>query len=133
MQRDLSDSSVKRTIGVALAHGYLAVEQTHDGLRRIGVDERALRERVDAQPETLTEAYQTILRAAGLEDPYEKLRKHSRGRGLCLEDLHHWVEGLDIDAATRRRLLELRPSTYVGLSPELCRRVVADARSWLAT
>jgi adenylosuccinate lyase len=132
MQRDLSASSAKRTIGVALAHGYLAVEQTLIGLRRIGLDERALRERVDAQPETLTEAYQTILRVAGLDDPYEKLREHSRGRGLRLEDLHQWVEGLDIDAATRRRLLQLRPSAYVGLGAELCRRVVADARSWLA-
>jgi adenylosuccinate lyase len=132
MQRDLSASSAKRTIGVALAHGYLAVEQTLIGLRRIGLDERALRERVDAQPETLTEAYQAILRVAGLDDPYEKLREHSRGRSLRLEDLHQWVEGLDIDAATRRRLLQLRPSAYVGLGAELCRRVVADARSWLA-
>jgi adenylosuccinate lyase len=133
MQRDLSGSSAKRTIGVALAHAYLAVEQTQKGLSRIRLDERALRERVDAQPETLTEAYQTILRAAGLDDPYEKLREHSRGRGLRLEDLHRWVEGLDVDAATQRRLLQLRPSAYVGLSAELCRRVVADARSWLAT
>ncbi|MEI6171824.1 MAG: adenylosuccinate lyase, partial [bacterium] len=133
MQRDLSGSSAKRTIGVALAHGYLAVEQTLIGLRRIDLDERAAREKVDATPETLTEAYQTILRAVGLEDPYEKLREHSRGRSLRLEDLHQWAKGLDIDAATKRRLLQLRPSNYVGLSAELCRRVVADARSWLAT
>jgi len=132
MQRDLSDSSVKRSIGVALAHAYLAAEQTLKGLGRVSLDERAVRERVDATPETLTEAYQTILRAVGLEDPYEKLREHSRGRSLRLEDLHRWVEGLDIDAATKRRLLQLRPSNCVGLAPELCRRVVADARSWLA-
>lgn len=132
MQRDLSGSSVKRSIGVALAHSYLAVEQTLRGLGRISLDERAAREKVDAAPETLTEAYQTILRAAGLEDPYEKLREHSRGRSLRLEDLHQWVEGLDIDAATKQRLLQLRPSAYVGLAAELCRRVVADARAWLA-
>jgi len=132
MQRDLSDSSVKRSIGVALTHAYLAVEQTLKGLGRVSLDERAARERVDATPETLTEAYQTILRAVGLEDPYEKLREHSRGCSLRLEDLHRWVEGLDIDAATKRRLLQLRPSNYVGLAPELCRRVVADARMWLA-
>jgi adenylosuccinate lyase len=133
MQRDLSGSSVKRSIGVALAHAYLAAEQTIKGLGRISLDERGACEKVDAVPETLTEAYQTILRAVGLEDPYERLRERSRGRSLRLEDLHQWVEGLDIDAATKRRLLQLRPSAYVGLAAELCRRVVADARSWLAT
>jgi len=133
MQRDLSGSSAKRTIGVALAHGYLAVEQTLIGLRRIGLDEGALCERVDAQPETLTEAYQTILRAAGLDDPYEKLRAASRGRALGLPELHAWIETLDVPADVKRRLLDLRPSRYVGLSAELCRRAVADARSWLAT
>jgi adenylosuccinate lyase len=131
MQRDLSGSSVKRSIGVALAHAYLAAEQTLKGLGRISLDERGACEKVDAVPETLTEAYQTILRAVGLEDPYERLRERSRGRSLRLEDLHQWVEGLDIDAATKRRLLQLRPSAYVGLAVELCRRVVADARMWL--
>jgi adenylosuccinate lyase len=133
MQRDLSGSSAKRTIGVALAHSYLAVEQTLRGLGRISLDERAAREKVDAAPETLTEAYQTILRAAGLEDPYEKLRAASRGRALGLPELHAWVKTLDVPADVKRRLLALRPSDYVGLSAELCRRVVADARSWLAT
>ncbi len=133
MQRDLSDSSVKRTIGVALAHAYLAAEQTLKGLGRVSLDERAARERVDATPETLTEAYQTILRAVGLEDPYEKLREATRGRALQLGDLHAWLKSLDVPQETKRRLLELRPTDYVGLSADLCRRVVADARSWLAT
>ncbi len=132
MQRDLSDSSVKRSIGVALAHSYLAVEQTLRGLGRISLDERGARERVDAAPETLTEAYQTILRAAGLEDPYEKLRVASRGRAFGLPELHAWVGTLDVSAHVKHRLLDLRPSGYVGLSAELCRRVVADARMWLA-
>jgi adenylosuccinate lyase len=131
MQRDLSDSSVKRSIGVALAHSYLAVEQTVRGLGRISLDERGAREKVDAAPETLTEAYQTILRAAGLEDPYEKLRAASRGRALGLSELHAWVETLNVSADVKRWLLDLRPSDYVGLSAELCRRVIADARTWL--
>jgi adenylosuccinate lyase len=132
MQRDLSGSSAKRTIGVALAHAYLAAEQTLKGLARVSLDERAARERVDAAPETLTEAYQTSLRAAGLEDPYEKLRSASRGRALGLPELHAWVETLNVSADVKRRLLDLRPSGYVGLAAALCRRVVADARSWLA-
>ena len=131
MQRDLSGSSVKRTMGVALAHAYLAGEQTLKGLARVSLDEHAAREEVEAAPETLTEAYQTVLRAAGLDDPYEKLREATRGRALRLEDLHGWVESLDVPQATKHRLLELRPSDYVGLSADLCRRVVADARIWL--
>ena len=133
MQRDLSDSSVKRSIGVALAHAYLATEQTLKGLQRVSLDEDAAREHVEAAPETLTEAYQTILRAAGLEDPYEKLREASRGRALGLSELHAWIETLDVSADVKRRLLDLRPSDYVGLSAELAIRVVADARAWLAT
>jgi adenylosuccinate lyase len=132
MQRDLSDSSVKRSIGVALAHAYLAAERTLKGLGRVSLDERGACEKVDAVPETLTEAYQTILRAVGLEDPYEKLRAASRGRALGLSELHAWIGTLDVPAGVNRRLLDLRPRDYVGLSTELCRRVVADARSWLA-
>ncbi len=132
MQRDLSDSTVKRTMGVALAHAYLAVEQTLKGLGRISLDERGAREKVEAAPESLTEAYQTILRAAGLDDPYEVLREATRGRTLRLEDLHDWVVNLDVPQATKRRLLELHPSGYVGLSADLCRRAVADARAWLS-
>jgi adenylosuccinate lyase len=72
------------------------------------------------------------LRAAGLDDPYEKLRAASRGRALGLAELHAWVETLDVSADVKRRLVDLRPSDYVGLSARLCRRVVADARAWLA-
>ena len=132
MQRDLSDSSVKRSIGVALAHSYLAVEQTVKGLGRISLDERAAREKVDAASETLTEAYQTILRAAGVEDPYERLRKASRGHALELSELHAWINALDVSGDVKTRLLDLHPSDYVGLSAELAIRVVADARAWLA-
>jgi adenylosuccinate lyase len=132
MQRDLSDSSAKRSIGVALTHAYLAIEQTLKGLGRISLDEHTSREHVDAEPETLTEAYQTILRAAGVEDPYEKLRAATRGRALTLPELHAWVETLDVPAGVKRRLIDLRPSDYVGLSAELCRSVIADARSWMA-
>ncbi len=131
MQRDISDSAAKRTIGVALAHGYLAIAQTLKGLARISLDERAARDHVEAAPETLTEAYQTILRAAGVEDPYEKLRAASRGRSLGLSDLHAWVETLDVPADVKRRLVGLRPTDYVGLSADLARRTVAEARAWL--
>ena len=71
MQRDLSDTTVKRNIGVALAHSHLAIGQTLQGLERIDVDEADLKRKVDTAPEVLAEGYQTILRVAGVEDPYE--------------------------------------------------------------
>ncbi len=131
MQRDLSDSAVKRSIGVALAHAYLAGEQTLKGLGRISLDERGALESVNAAPETLTEAYQTVLRAAGVEDPYEKLRAVSRGRSLGLSELHAWIEVLDLPADVKRRLLALQPSDYVGLAAVLAHRTVDDARAWV--
>ncbi len=131
MQRDLSDSSVKRSIGVALAHAYLAGEQTLKGLGRVSLDEGAARAHVETAPETLTEGYQTILRAAGVEDPYEKLRAAARGRSLGLAELHAWVETLDLAPDVRRRLLGLRPTEYVGVASDIARRAVADARQWL--
>lgn len=132
MQRDISDSAARRTIGVALAHAHLAIAQTLKGLGRIALDEATALAHVEATPETLTEAYQTILRAAGIADPYEKLRAASRGRRLDLAALHAWIESLDATAAVKSRLKALRPADYVGRSDELARRVVADARSWLA-
>jgi hypothetical protein len=124
-------TSVKRSIGVALAHAYLAIEQTLKGLGRVALDEAGARARVDAAPETLTEAYQTVLRAAGVDDPYEKLRAASRGRSLALSELHAWVEALDLPADIKRRLVALRPSDYVGLAAVLARRAVDDARAWV--
>ncbi len=132
MQRDLSDSTAKRSIGVALAHGYLAIAQTLEGLGRVTLDEAAARARVDAAPETLTEAYQTVLRTVGAEDPYEALRAASRGQSLTLADLHAWIASRELPDEIKARLLDLRPSTYIGLAPVLARRVVAEANAWLA-
>ena len=132
MQRDLSDTTAKRNIGVALAHAYLAVEETLRGLDRIDVDEAALRMKVESTPEVLAEAYQTILRTAGIEDPYELLRNLTRGETITLESLHAWVDGLDVPEDVAKRLKALRPEQYVGLAPEIGERVVSRARSWLA-
>jgi adenylosuccinate lyase len=131
MQRDLSGTTVKRNIGVALAHSYLAVSETLQGLARIGVDEAALRKKVEAMPEVLAEAVQTILRTAGVEDPYELLRGLTRGEAVTLANLHAWIDALDVSEDVASRLKALRPEDYIGLAPEICERVVARARSWL--
>ena len=132
MQRDLSDTTVKRNIGVALAHSHLAVLQTLRGLERLDVDAAALAARVDAVPEVLAEGYQTILRAAaGVEDPYELLRSLARGKALSLEDLHAFVADLPVSDDVKRRLCVLRPTGYTGVAARVCDLAVERARRWL--
>ena len=132
MQRDLSDTTVKRNIGVALAHGHLAIGGTLRGLERIEVDEGALRAKVDSSPEVLAEAIQTVLRVEGVEDPYELLRGLTRNREVSLADLHSWVDGLAIAEETKKRLKALTPGRYVGLAEAVCDAVVIEATDWLA-
>ena len=133
MQRDLSDMTVRRNIGVALAHAYLAIGQTLQGLEEIDADAAALRAKVDAAPEVLAEAYQTILRAAGAPDPYGLLKAATRGKSVTLEGLRTWIDGLPVDGDVKARMKALTPSDYVGRATEICEQTVAEARDWLRT
>jgi len=131
MQRDLSDKTVKRNIGVAMAHGHLAIGQTLEGLGRIDIDEARLRETVDGTPEVLAEAMQTILRAAGVDDPYERLRALTRGVLLTPDRLAVFIDELPIPERVKTRIRALRPCDYTGLASRICEGVVAEARAWL--
>jgi len=126
LQRDLSDSTVLRNLGVAFGHALLAYKSAAQGLRRVEADVERMREDLDAHPEVLAEAYQTILRAKGHAMPYEALKELTRGRQVTLEALHDFVRGLDVDAETRERLLALTPSGYIGLAVELTERALTD-------
>ena len=132
MQRDLSDTTVKRNLGVALAHAYLALGETLRGLDEIEVDKEIARAHVDAAPQVLAEAVQTILRVEGVEDPYALLRTASRGKELTLESLRELIDGLSVPDDVKERLRVLRPSEYVGLAPRICDAVLDRAREWLA-
>ncbi len=131
MQRDLSDTTVKRNIGVALAHAHLAIGETVRGLERIDVDEGALRAKVDSSPEVLAEAIQTVLRVEGVDDPYELLRGLTRGEELTLDRLRSFIDELPVDDGVKERLRDLRPTDYVGLASRICDRVIDSARRWL--
>jgi len=133
MQRDLSDTTVRRNIGAALAHGHLAIGETLRGLDEITVNEALCREHIDAVPAVLTEAVQTVLRAEGIEDAYEQLREASRGQPLSLADLHVFIDGLEIADGAKDRLKALSPSDYIGLAPDICRQAIEEARAWLAS
>ena len=131
MQRDLSGSTVRRNIGAALAHSYLAIGEAVRGLKRIDIDREAASGAITAHPEVLTEAYQTILRAEGYEDPYELFREATRGKRVSLAELHRLIEGLKIKAGLKDRLRKLEPTGYTGLAGRIAADVARRARAWL--
>jgi adenylosuccinate lyase len=122
-QRDLSDSTVLRTLGLAIGHGYIAVDSALRGLGKLEVD--AARIAADLEPawEVLAEAIQTVLRAHGINDAYEQLKSLTRGRPITRETLHEFIRGTSLPAADRKRLLALEPSDYIGYAAELARNV----------
>jgi len=132
MQRDLSDTTVRRNIGVALAHAHLALGETMRGLDEIEVAADVARAHVDAAPAVLTEAIQSVLRAEGADDPYETVRRFARGKAMTLDQLRAFVDGLPVSEEARTRLSALRPSDYVGLAERICEETTARARAWLA-
>lgn len=122
LQRDLTDSTTQRNIGVAFGHSMLALDNLQRGLGEISLAEDVLRADLDANWEVLAEAIQTVVRAeitAGrsrITDPYALLKDLTRGRRVGAADLAEFVRGLDIGDAAKARLLALTPATYTGLA-----------------
>ncbi|MFT3894455.1 MAG: adenylosuccinate lyase [Anaerolineales bacterium] len=119
LQRDLSDSTVRRTFGTALGHSLLAWINFQRGLKRIAPDEEKLKAELNAHWEVVSEGAQTILRAAGKPDAYESLKEQTRGRILTESDYKTWCEAIDVDEVTRQKLKSLSPETYLGLAIQL--------------
>ena len=122
-QRDLTDSTVLRNLGVALGHSLLAVQAVQRGLSRLEVDAQRLADDIDNAWEVLAEAVQTVMRAAGIPDGYERLKDFSRGRTVDREQLRAFIATLDLPEDARRRLLELTPRRYLGLATQLAREI----------
>ncbi|MFB6309834.1 MAG: adenylosuccinate lyase [Salinirussus sp.] len=123
LQRDLSDSTVKRNYGAALAHCLIGYQKTQDGLDSVVPNEQVLAEDLAAHPEVIGEAVQTILRREGHADAYERVKELSRGRTVTMDDFHELFAELDVPAAVREDLQTLTPATYTGLADELVDRL----------
>jgi len=123
-QRDLTDSTVLRNLGVALGHGLLAYDALARGLDKLEVDRAALSADLDAAWEVLAEPIQTVLRRHGVVDAYERLKDLTRGRATTRETLHAFIATLDIPADDKARLLALTPATYVGAAARLAREAL---------
>jgi adenylosuccinate lyase len=125
-QRDLTDSTVLRNIGVGLGHAVLALDALGRGMAKLGVDAAAIDADLDVAWEVLAEPVQTVMRRHGVANPYEQLKELTRGKAITREALHAFVRRLAIPADERERLLAMTPRGYVGLAAALARRE-ADA------
>jgi adenylosuccinate lyase len=123
-QRDLSDSTVLRNMGVALGYALLGLVSCRNGLARLEVDPARLAADLDANWEVLAEPIQTVMRRYGAPNPYEQLKALTRGKsGMTRESLHAFIDGLEIPADAKARLKALTPATYIGNAATLARRV----------
>jgi adenylosuccinate lyase len=123
-QRDLTDSTVLRNMGVALGYALLGWLALRQGLAKLEVDAARIAADLDANWEVLAEPIQTVMRRYGIENPYEQLKALTRGqKGMTRETLHAFIDGLALPADAKARLKALSPATYIGLAAELARRV----------
>jgi len=122
-QRDLSDSTELRNIGVALGHSLLAWESCLKGLARLDADPERMLEDLEANWEVLAEAVQTVMRRHGLPDPYEQLKALTRGKRVDGEAMRAFIRGLALPEGEKKRLLELTPARYIGKAAELARKI----------
>ena len=122
-QRDLTDSTVLRNMGVALGYAVLAYQSLMTGLNKLELNEAALAADLDASWEVLAEPIQTVMRRFGVPGAYEKLKDATRGQAVTREALHALIRSLEIPQAEKDRLLALTPSGYIGKAADLARRV----------
>ena len=122
-QRDLSDSTVLRNMGPALAHGSIAYQSAQKGLGKLSINRTRIEADLAGNWEVLAEAVQTLMRKHGLSEPYERLKAATRGRRLDAEGYAELLDALDLPSAARRELAQLKPETYVGLANRLANRL----------
>merc|ERR1719310_1505642 len=122
-QRDLTDSTVLRNLGVSFAHSLIAFHALLRGLGKVQIDEARLASDLDGNWEVLAEPVQTVMRLYNVESPYEKLKALTRGKRVDAEGMRAFVETLEIPADAKERLMELTPGTYIGAAAKLAREV----------
>lgn len=122
-QRDLTDSTVQRNLGVAVAHVVIALQSLLKGVGKLEVNPEAIKTDVAAAWEVLAEAVQTVMRRYGIPEPYEKLKALTRGQAVSKDVLLDFIRTLEIPAAEIERLLKLTPETYIGLAMQQAKDV----------
>ena len=119
MQRDLSDSSKLRNIGVILSHSIISIEETITGLNKIEVNKEYIEKELEDHYEVLCEAIQTILRKNDIKDAYEMLKELSRGKTINKSNIIDFIKKADISKEDKEKLMNLTPASYIGLSKQI--------------
>jgi adenylosuccinate lyase len=122
-QRDLTDSTVLRNMGVALGYAVLAYQSLLTGLNKLEINDAAIAKDLDNAWEVLAEPIQTVMRRFGLPQPYEQLKKFTRGAAMTKELMQGFIAGLDIPQEEKDRLMAMTPASYTGKAAELAKRV----------
>ena len=122
-QRDLTDSTVLRNIGVGIAHTSIAIQSTLKGISKLEINPQLLNQDLDTNWEVLAEPIQTVMRRYGIEKPYEKLKELTRGNRVTGEGMRAFVEKLEIPAEAKAELLALTPHNYTGYAAELAKAI----------
>ena len=122
-QRDLTDSTVLRNMGVALGYALLAYQSLQNGLGKLEINQAAIAADLDNAWEVLAEPIQTVMRRYGLPQPYEQLKAFTRGAAMTRELMQGFIAGLDIPEDEKQRLLAMTPGSYTGKAAELARRI----------
>jgi adenylosuccinate lyase len=123
LQRDLTDSTVLRNLGVGFAHSLIAYASTQQGINKLEVDRQCLNDVLDANWEVLAEPIQTVMRRYGIEKPYEKLKALTRGRRVDAATIQAFIESLAIPAEEKKRLGNLTPASYIGNASSQAKKV----------
>jgi len=123
MQRDLTDSTVLRNLGMGAAYSVIAWKAALRGIGKLDAAPAALAADLDATWEILAEPIQTVMRRYGIEQPYEKLKELTRGQKVTKETMQAFVDNLDIPADAKRALRELTPGTYIGNAAAQAKKV----------
>ena len=116
LQRDLSDSTVQRNIGLSFAYSYIGLESLNKGMNKISPNKDTIMRELDNNWEVLTEAVQTVMRYEGINDAYEQLKTLSRGKKLDKSSYQEFISNLEISTESKNKLLKLTPSKYIGLA-----------------
>ncbi len=119
LQRDLTDSTVLRNMGVGFGYSMIAYKSTLKGLSKLKLNQQNLADDLDNAWEVMAEPIQTVMRKAGIEKPYEKLKELTRGQKIDATTIRNFVEGLDLEDADKQRLLEMTPASYTGMAAKI--------------
>jgi len=123
LQRDLTDSTVLRNLGVGFAHTSIALQSILRGITKLEANSAGLAKELDENWEVLAEPIQTVMRRYGVDKPYERLKELTRGKRIGRDEIHRFITDLPVPEDAKQQLLALRPETYLGDAPELARKI----------